>query len=75
MWMLMTSMNMFVSFMSVLSMVGSGNVIMTLGLSKDHFDITYLCIRGIHGVADDVYGEVWVIHPSAIHGGVLEMAS
>ena len=53
---------------------GSGNVIMTFSLSKDHFE-TYLCIRGIHGVADDVYGEVWVIHPSAIHAGVLEMAS
>ena len=48
---------------------------MTFSLSKDHCDITYLCIRGIHGVADDVYGEVWVIHPSAIHAGVLEMAS
>ena len=23
---------------------------------------------------DDVYGDIWVIHASAIHGGVLEMS-
>ena len=46
-----------------------------LVLSKDHFDVTYVCVGGIHVVPDDVYWDVWVIHLSAIHGGVLDMAS
>ena len=47
---------------------------MTFSLSKGSF-LCNIVVGGIHGVADDVYGEVWVIHPSAIHAWVLEMAS
>ena len=45
-----------------------------LVLSKDHFDVTYVCVGGKHVVPDDVYGNGLVIHISAVHGGVLEMS-
>ena len=46
-----------------------------LVLSKDHFDVTYVCVGGIYVVPDYVYWDVWVIYLSAIHGGDLDMAS
>ena len=72
----MMSMGMFVPFLSVLFMVGVWKCHYDVWFcTRDHFDATNLCVGGIHVVPDDVYWDVWVIHLSAIHGGVLDMAS
>ena len=76
MWFQMMSMGKFGSFLSVPFMLGFWKCHYDIWFClKDHYDRTYVCVGGIHVVPDDVYGEVWVIHASALHGGVLEMAS
>ena len=75
MWFQMMSMGMFLSFLSVLLMVGVWKCHYDIWFCpRDHFDATNLCVGGIHVVADDVYGDVCVIHVSALHGGGLEMS-
>ena len=53
---------------------GFGNATMTFGFVQGSFWYN-VCVGGIYVVPDDVYWDVWVIHLSAIHGGVLDMAS
>ena len=65
----MMSMGMFMSFTSVLFMVRVWKCHHDIWFCpRDHFDATNLCVGGIHVVADDVYGDVCVIHVSALHG-------